>query len=86
MAYEPLTLSIPDHWLPTLFLDDLTPLTEAEAWAFMRWRADMHREYGEFHIGECEHQPHFVRWHDASEYGVKACMCKDVTFMLPCKS
>ena len=75
---EPLTLSLPAHWLPALVNDDTTGLDDAEAAAFSRWLYDNTIEFGYPLVGEISDDSHFARYHDAVEYGVRACDCHDV--------
>jgi hypothetical protein len=88
MKFDTLTLSLPAHWLPALINCDYTGLDEAEYAALCRWEDDTLREFG--HVAYClpegDAEAHFVRYHDAAEYGVLACDCYDVTlvFEAPC--
>lgn len=80
--FEPLTLSLPSHWLLALEYDDTSCMSRTETEAFARWRRDTINDLGTWwhtSIGEDEF---FARYHDATEYGVPACMCHDVTLML----
>ena len=43
----------------------------------------MEREFGAFSMGDVSETPSFARYHDAAEYGVLACDCHDVTFIMP---
>jgi hypothetical protein len=75
---EPLTLTLPAHWLPALANDDTTGLDDAEAAAFSRWLYDTAIEFGYPLVGDVSESAHFARYHDAAEYGVLACDCHDV--------
>ena len=85
-SFDPLTLALPVHWVPAIVNDDPSGLDDTECSALARWLADMHHEFGAFHIGDVSEGTFFARWHDAADYGVAACACADVTLMLPCVS
>jgi hypothetical protein len=80
-AWESLTLALPAHWLPALVNDDTSGLDDREAAAFSRWLYDTTMDLGYPIVADYDEEPHFARWHDAAEYGVKACMCHDVRFV-----
>jgi hypothetical protein len=79
---DTLTLALPAHWLPALINDDTSGLDTAEAAAFSRWLYDTTLDLGYPLVCDVDTDagPHFARYHDAAEYGVKACNCYDVTF------
>lgn len=82
-TFDSLTLALPVHWLPCLFNDDTTGLDDAEEAQFARWATDMLREFGPctFEVAAADNDwpdPFFARYHDAADYGVKACNCYDV--------
>lgn len=82
MTFDTLTLAVPAHWLCPVANGDVTGLDDTEAAAFDRWNDDMTREFGPVIMGDVSDDPYFARYHDAAEYGVLACDCHDVTFML----
>lgn len=80
--FTPLTLSLPAHWLAPILYGDTSGLDDAEDRAFGRWLLDHMREFGPSHIGTIKDDPYFARYHDAAEYGVLACDCYDVEFLI----
>ena len=80
--FTSLTLSLPAHWLAPILYGDTSGLDDAEDRAFGRWLMDHLNEFGETHIGKIKDAPYFARYHDAAEYGVLACDCYDVEFMV----
>lgn len=83
VEWDRLTLSIPAHWLCAVLYGDTVGLEDAEAAAFSRWLYGMTQEFGAVHIGKVSEGAYFARYHDAADFGVAACMCHDVEFMLP---
>ena len=83
MTFETLELAIPSHWICPIAYGDTTGLDDAEERAFGRWLDDHIREFGPITLGDVAGESHFARYHDAAEYGVLACDCLDVTFMVP---
>ena len=83
MAFDTLELTIPSHWICPIAYGDTTGLDDAEERAFGRWLDDHIREFGPITLGDVAEESHFARYHDAAEYGVLACDCLDVTFMVP---
>lgn len=83
MTFDTLTLAVPAHWLCPIAYGDTTGLDDVEDRAFTRWLDDMTHEFGPITLGDVSDEPHFARYHDAAEYGVLACDCHDVTFMIP---
>lgn len=82
---EPITLSLPAHWLVPILYGDLSPLDEAEAGAFERWLRDTQNDLGHGKpvcVGNINDQAYFARYHDAAEYGVLACDCCDVDLLV----
>ena len=83
MTSDTLELTIPAHWICPIIYGDTTGMDDTEERAFDRWLDDHVREFGPITRGDVVEEPHFVRYHDAAEYGVLACDCHDVTFMIP---
>lgn len=83
--FEPITLSIPTHWIAPVLYGDTSGLDDAETVAFNRWLADTVREVGHGKcplIGTINDNEYFARYHDAEPYGVLACMCYDVDLLV----
>lgn len=82
---ETITLSVPQHWITPIVYGDTEGLDECEAGAFERWYQDMTRDVGHgkpIAVGAVNEEPYFARYHDAAEYGVPACNCHDVDFLV----
>lgn len=79
-AWDSLTLALPAHWLPAVVNDDTTGLEDHEAAAYSRWLYDTTIDLGYPIVTEVSEEQHFARYHDAADYGVRACMCHNVTF------
>jgi len=83
---ESITLSLPAHWIVPVLYGDLSPLDAEEERAFARWLDDVIRDVGHGEvplIGTIHDETYFARYHDAAEYGVLACDCYDVEFLVP---
>ena len=83
MTFDTLTLAVPAHWIVPIAYGDVSGLDDTEHAAFDKWTDDMEREFGAFSMGDVSETPSFARYHDAAEYGVLACDCHDVTFVMP---
>jgi len=84
--FEHITLSLPAHWICPVLYGDTTGLDDAETAAFSRWLDDVIRDVGHGEvplIGTIHDETYFARYHDAAEYGVLACDCYDVEFLVP---
>lgn len=81
-TFDTLTLAVPAHWATAIVYGDTSGLDTCDAKAFSRWLYDFTREFGNHAIGEVSECTHFARYHDAAEYGVLACDCVDVQFLL----
>lgn len=84
-AFETITLSLPAHWIVPVLYGDLSPLDDTEAAAFTRWLNDTITDVGHGKmpmIGTIKDDTYFARYHDAAEYGVLACDCYDIEFVL----
>lgn len=84
-AFESITMSLPAHWVCPVLYGDTSGLDEREERAFARWLADTIKDVGHGEvplIGTIRDQTYFARYHDAAEYGVLACDCYDIEFLV----
>lgn len=84
-AFESLTLSLPAHWIAPVLYGDTDNLEPEEQTAFTRWLKDTIHDVGHGKlpmIGRIKDQTYFARYHDAAEYGVLACDCYDIEFLV----
>lgn len=84
-AFEPITLSLPAHWIVPVLYGDTSALSRSEAVSFSKWLQDTIEDVGHGKmpmIGRIEDQTYFARYHDAAEYGVLACDCYDVELLV----
>lgn len=80
---DTLEVALPCHWLPAIFNDDFDAMDEEDTVALCRWKRDTRREFGDFIVADLGEDEFFARYHDAADYGVLACMCRDVTLFFP---
>lgn len=78
MTYDTqLTLSVPTDWLPALYGQGTDNLNDADRIAFLRWKCDMQRDFGEFYVETVEHFTFFDTMHEGTEYGAKPTRCRN---------
>lgn len=69
--YDPVILTLPEHWAPALVNADTTGLDDQDEAALDAFMADHPNLYC---VG-VDDGPQFCRRHDATPYGVLACQC-----------
>jgi len=82
---QTLTLSVPTHFLVPMIFGDVDALDATDRRAFNRLLNELNDDLGHgkpVHVGTITDQPYFSRHHDASDYGVLACMCVDVDIIV----
>jgi len=79
---ETITLELPDFWASALFNDDTSGFEyedEMQFHAFCDWSV---KTYGTSEPVDMEDEPHFSKYHDATQFGVLACNIHRYTFII----
>ena len=71
---------LPEFWLPALVNCDTTGLDEEDERALDAFLADLPADA--YCVGTDDDEASFCTRHDATRYGVLACNCVDVRFMI----
>jgi len=72
-----LTVSVPARWVEAIYQSHACLVAE-ERTAFLRWKLDLHRNFGPVRPVGVDHSRTFDRCHEGTEYGCPPAMCKNV--------
>ena len=75
-----ITLNLPNFWATALFNDDTSGLEYEDEKPFQEFCEWMVKNYGTSEPVSMLEDPHFMRYHDASQFGVLACDVHEYTF------
>ena len=74
------TLHLPDFWATALFYDDTSGFEYEDEKPFQDFCEWMLKHYGTSEPVAMLEDPHFMKYHDASQFGVLACNVHEYTF------
>jgi hypothetical protein len=78
-----LTLTLPEHWVPALLMDDFSGMDRTDRRAYARWRIETHELGPLVGAAVCDTVGRFFAWdHEGTGYGVPGAMCVDVALLL----
>ncbi len=80
MTLELQTFELPAHWASPLINGDISGLSIKECRQLDAFEAKMLKKYGSCHAVDCSDEPYFMKYHDASMFGVLACDVLEFTF------
>lgn len=73
-----LTLTVPQHWLPALFMGRTQQMTLPELRAYARWNIELH-ELGRVQSARVIGNEPFWAWdHEGTDHGAPGDLCLDV--------
>ena len=75
-----ITLRLPDFWATALFNDDTSGFEYEDEKPFQEFCEWMVKNYGTSEPVAMLEDPHFMKYHDASQFGVLACNVHEYTF------
>jgi|TARA_R100000081_G_scaffold16563_1_gene6831 superoxide dismutase len=75
-----ITLRLPDFWATALFNDDTSGFEYEDEKPFQEFCEWMVKNYGTSEPVAMLEDPHFMKYHDASQFGVLACDVHEYTF------
>ena len=79
---ETITLELPDFWATALFYDDTSGFEYKDEKAFHDFCHWAVINYGTSEPVEMDDEPHFSKFHDATQFGVLACNIHRYTFIV----
>ena len=79
---ETVTLELPDFWATALFNDDTSGFEYEDEQPFHNFCQWMLKHYGTSEPVDMEQEPHFSKYHDATQFGVLACNIHRYTFII----
>ena len=79
---ETVTLELPDFWATALFNDDTSGFEYEDEQPFQDFCQWMLKHYGTSEPVDMETEPHFSKYHDATQFGVLACNIHRYTFII----
>ena len=75
-----ITLNLPNFWATALFNDDTSGFEYEDEKPFQEFCEWMVKNYGTSEPVAMLEDPHFMKYHDASQFGVLACDVHEYTF------
>ena len=75
-----ITLELPNFWATALFYDDTSSFEYADEKSFQDFCLWMGKHHGTSTPVDMEEEPHFKKFHDATQFGVLACDVHKYTF------
>ena len=86
MAYETITMILPEFWAGALINGDSSNLSDSEDRILFDFVADTVATYGHcLPTLESDSESEFCHWHDATWYGIQACDCLTYSFLVESK-
>ena len=79
---ETITLNLPDFWATALFYDDVSGFEYEDEKPFQDFCLWMQKHYGTSEPVAMLEDPHFMKYHDATQFGVLACDVHEYTFIV----
>ena len=74
------TLKLPNFWATALFHDDTTSFEYEDEKSFQKFCMWCLKKYGTSEPVDMDEEPHFSKFHDATQFGVSACDVHEYTF------
>jgi hypothetical protein len=79
---ETITLELPDFWSTALFYDDTSGFEYEDEKPFQEFCEWAVKNYGTSEPVDMDDEPHFMKHHDAKQFGVLACNAHRYTFIV----
>jgi len=79
---ETITLNLPDFWATALFYDDVSGFEYEDEKQFQEFCQWMQKHYGTSEPVDMDEEPSFLKYHDATQFGVLACNVHEYTFIV----
>ena len=79
---ETITLNLPDFWATALFYDDVSGFEYEDEKPFQEFCQWMQKHYGTSEPVDMDKEPNFLKYHDATQFGVLACNVHEYTFIV----
>lgn len=77
---QTITMRLPDFWASALINGDISSLDNDDIMKLNNFSHFMVHNYGNCNAVDCTDEPHFSKYHDATNFDVLACDVLDFTF------